>query len=547
MRLTLAIVLSAFAFACSGTIGDTSGVPPPSTSESALCNGPADPGRVTMRRLSRIEYTNTLRDLLGDTVDRTASLPADDRALGFDNIGDVLTTSINHLTAYVDNGFEVAIAVMARDRARAQGTPARLLTCTPANQDDLACFRTIIHGLAKRAFRRPLTDAEKTGLDSALTDTRADGDDFDTALQVGVATVLSSPSFIFRVEAQSGGATATEDLGAFELATRLAYFIWSSTPDDALLAAAENGSLKQPTVLAAEAQRMLADPRADGLVDHFASQWLGLGLLADARPDDDDFDEDLRAAMAGETKQLFKYALEHNAPITELFNATYTFVNGRLASHYGLAGITGSAFRRIDLPASRVPGIMGHASYLTATSHPQKTSPVKRGKFVLDEVLCQAPGAPPADVDTKAGHVDPTAPKREQLAQHRADPTCASCHVMMDPIGLAFEGFSNVGLPRTKDEMGNTPDVTATLPDGSSFVGPVPLVETLAADPETVSCSVQKIATFALGRAIKRTDRCAMSVIAEAAAASDYGLTDLVVAVATSKPFTSRQTTQEAQ
>ncbi|HSI06562.1 MAG: DUF1592 domain-containing protein [Myxococcota bacterium] len=543
MRLTLAVVC-AFAFACSGTIGDPAGDISPSSNDAALCNGPADPGRVTMRRLSRIEYRNTLRDLLGDDVDRIATLPADDRALGFDAIGDVLSTSINHLTAYVDNGFDAALRAMARDRARPAGTAARLLTCTPQNQDDITCFRTIVHGFAKRAFRRPLTDIEKTSLDSALTDTRADGDDFDMAVQVGVATALSSPSFIFRVEAQSGAAEAVEAIGPFELATRLSYFIWSSTPDDALLAAAENGSLKTPTVLAAEAQRLLADPRAQSLVDHFAAQWLGLGLLADAEPTAAEFDEELRAAMAGETKALFKYALEHNVPVAELFSAAYTFVNGRLAEHYGLADVSGDQFQRVALPPGRVPGVLGHASYLTGTSHPDKTSPVKRGKFVLDEVLCAPPAAPPADIDEKAGEVDPNAPKRAQLAQHRIDPTCASCHMVMDPIGLAFEGFDNLGKPRSKDEKGNVVDVVAELPEGERYAGPVPLAEALARKPETVACAVEKIATFALGRAMKRTDRCSLNAIAEQTSASAYGVTDLVVAMATSRPFTSRQTNQ---
>ncbi len=543
MRLTL-VVVCLLGFACSGTIGDPAGDITPATNDSALCTGTGEPGRVTMRRLSRIEYSNTLRDLLGDDIDRIATLPADDRALGFDAIGDVLSTSINHLTAYIDNGFDAAARAMARDRARPSGTAAKLLTCTPANQDDIACYRTIVHELAKRAFRRPLTEGEKTSLNSAFTDTRADGDDFDTALQVGIATVLSSPSFIFRVEAQTGVAGGTEALGPYELATRLSYFIWSSTPDDKLLAAAENGSLVQPTVLAAEAQRLLADSRARSLVDHFAAQWLGLGLLADADPSDAAFDEELREAMAGETKALFRYALEHNVPITELFSATYTFVNGRLAEHYGLTAVSGDEFQRVALPSGRVPGVLGHASYLTATSHPLKTSPVKRGKFVLDEVLCAPPAAPPADVDVKAGEVDPNAPKRQQLAQHRQDATCASCHMVMDPIGLAFEGFDNVGLPRTKDEMGNVVDVSATLPDGEVFAGPIPLAEALAAMPDTVSCSVEKIATFALGRAVKRVDRCAMDAIAEQAVNSRYGVTDLVVAVATSRPFTARNTAQ---
>ncbi len=543
MRLTLVIV-SALSVACSGTISDPLGDVSPSAIDAALCNGPADPGRVTMRRLSRIEYRNTLRDLLGDDVDRIASLPADDRALGFDAIGDVLSTSINHLAAYVDNGFDAATRAMARDRARAAGTPARLLTCAPNDQNDVACYRAIVHSFAKRAFRRPLTDAEKASLDSAFTDTRADGDDFDAAVQIGVATVLSSPSFVFRVEAQSGAADSIENIGPFELATRLSYFLWSSTPDDVLLAAAENGSLATPTVLAAEAQRMLADPRAQSLVDHFAAQWLGLGLLTDADPNVASFDEELRAAMAGETKALFRYALEHNAPITDLFDAAYTFVNGRLAEHYGLRGVSGDHFQRITLPPGRVPGVLGHASYLTGTSHPETTSPVKRGKFVLDEVLCVAPGAPPADVAERAGHVDPNAPKREQLAQHLADPTCASCHVLMDPIGLAFEGFDNVGIPRARDEKGNTVDVAAELPGGEVYAGPVQLAEALAAKPETVACAVQKIATFALGRAVKRADRCSLEAVAEQASTSGYGLTDLVVAMATSRPFTSRQSTQ---
>lgn len=546
MRATL-VLLCAMGLACSGTIGDPAGDFGPTSTESKVCNGVADPGRVTMRRLSRVEYGNSLRDLVGDDVDRASGLPPDDRAFGFDNIGDALSTSVNHLTAYVDNGFDVAARAMARDRARPTGAPAVLLTCTPQNDDDIACYRTIVHGLAKRAFRRPLTDAEKASLDRGLTDTRADGDDFDTAVQVGVASVLASPSFIFRAEGQTGATGETETLGAFELATRMSYFIWGSTPDDRLLAAAEDGSLLQPTVLSAEAHRLLADQRSESLVSYFAAQWLGLGMLGDANPVFDGFDDELRAAMAGETKALFRYALTNNVPVTDLFGASYTFVNARLAEHYGIQGVTGSAFQRVALPASRVPGVLGHASFLTAASHPESTSPVKRGKFVLDEVLCLPPAAPPADVAEKAGEVDPRAPKREQLAQHRADATCASCHSQMDPIGLAFEGFSNVGLPRVKDEYGNTVDVTGGLPDGTTYAGPIPLAQALATMPDVVACSIEKMTTFAVGRAMKRADQCSIDVIADQTSASEHGLADLVVAVATSRPFTQRRTAQSTQ
>ncbi len=537
MRVVMLIAASLVLTACSGIIGDTpASLTSDGTRESALCvAASSDPGRVTMRRLSRIEYRNTLRDLLGDTIDRTEALPADDLGFGFDVIGDLLSTSVNHITAYVDIGFDAVAKAITRDKAK-------LFTCVPKNNDDLACFERIVHAFATRAFRRPLIDGDKATLANVFAQARASGDDFDHAVELALVTVLSSPSFIFRPETQ-GGTDDVQSLGPYELASRLSYFVWSSMPDDALLAAAANGKLATARGLAEETRRLLADPRADGLADHFAAAWLGVTALADAAPQAPGFDEALRSAMAAETRALFKYVLETNAPISELFSARYTFVNARLATHYGMTGAYGDELTKVALPLSRPPGVLGHASYLTATSHPDITSPVRRGRFVLDAMLCEPPPPPPGDVETKKGEVDPGAPKRTQMEQHRTDAACAGCHMMMDPIGFAFEGFDTVGRPRTQDETGHTVETRGELVDGRTFDGPAELVAALAGEPDTVACAAKKLTTFALGRGLAKSDDCVVQTIAEQLGAHG-GLEDLVIAVATSRPFVARRSAQ---
>ena len=427
---------------------------------------------------------------------------------------------------------------------------ARIFVCEPGDgaASAAACAAEIMANLARRAFRRPVA-AEDVDRLLAFYEQGAAGGGFEAGVELALRRLLVSPEFLFRIvedppDLPPGAAYALSDL---ELASRLSFFLWSSIPDDALLDAAVRGALRDPAELEAQTRRMLDDPRAEALVTNFAGQWLSLRNAAAVQPDEDlfpDFGEDLRQGFRRETELLFDAVLREDRSVVELLSADYTFLNERLALHYGVPNVRGSHFRRVVLDDPARGGLLGHGSVLTVTSHANRTSPVVRGKWVLENILGAPPPPPPPDVPPlEAAATGRTLTMREAMERHRANPVCASCHRVMDPLGLALEPFDAVGRRRTPNETRVPMDLTGALPDGTVFEGPVGLRAALLAHPERfVTTVAEKLLTYAVGRGMEHHDAPAVRAIVRAAADDGYRLTTLVLGVVRSPPFRMRST-----
>ena len=428
-------------------------------------------------------------------------------------------------------------------------TPSRrrLLVCTPASTaEELPCARSILSALATRAFRRPIavTSAE---LDTALEFYR-DGRrrSFEFGIERAVARILVDPRFLFRFEREPAGVAAgtAYRISDLELASRLSFFLWSSIPDDELLSIAAKGGLSAPATLERQVRRMLADPKADALVTNFASQWLYLRELQNARPDSPDFDGNLRQSFQRETELLFRTILREDRSIVDLLDADFTFVDERLAEHYGIPGVRGSRMRRVQLaPDSPRRGLLGQGSILTVTSAANRTSPVQRGKWVLENVLGAPPPQPPPGVETNLDG-DPVRVKavslRQRMEQHRANPACASCHKIMDPIGFALENFDHAGKWRSLD--GRTPiDATGQMADGTRLDGSDSLRRALVARADLFAeVAAEKMLTYAVGRGLRPQDMPSVRAITHGAAAGRYRFSSLVLGVVRTPQFQMR-------
>lgn len=507
-----------------------------------------EPGRVTMRRLNRHEYDNTIRDLAGLDLHLSDDFPLDDVGYGFDNVGDVLSLSPLLMEKYLAAAEKVAAALFAAD-AKLGAAPRN------ANLSELAAFRAapesekatiarrFIAEFARRAFRRPVTAGEVGRLVGVATRAAGQGGAWDHGMQLAVEATLVSPSFLFRAEPES--VSAGRLLGGYELASRLSYALWSTMPDEELFTLAAKGSLQDPQVVEAQARRMLRSPKASALTVDFADQWLQLRTLANANPDPGrfpEFDKDLRAAMKAETESFFEGVVREDRSVLEFLDAPYTYLNERLARHYGIPGVTGAELRRVSLPDGRRGGLVTQAAILTVTSNPTRTSPVKRGRWVLEQLLGAPippppPGLPPLK-DDQGGPLKGTL--RERMEQHRKDPACASCHSRMDPIGFGLENFDAVGAWRERD--GDSPvDSSGVLPDGSRFTGPAELKRVLASrKKQFVRCLAEKLLTYSLGRGLTDSDRCSVDDIVHYVTAHGYRFSALVVAVVRSDPFRMR-------
>ena len=428
---------------------------------------------------------------------------------------------------------------------------ARLFICRPRPGDAesaSACATEILSTLARRAFRRPVDGDDVQRLLTFFDQGAASGG-FDAGIELALRRLLVSPEFLFRiVEDPDGAAPGTPyALSNLELASRLSFFLWSSIPDDELLDTAIRGELQDPAVLEAQTRRMLADSRAHALVTNFAGQWLSLRNAAAVQPDEDlfpDFGEDLRRGFRRETELLFESILQENRSVVDLLAADYTFLNERLARHYGIPNVRGSHFRRVTLDDPARGGLLGHGSILTVTSYANRTSPVLRGKWVLENILGTPPPPPPADVPPLEASTDgQTLTMREAMAQHRANPVCASCHQLMDPPGLALEPFDAIGRWRTPNERIESADLSGVLPDGATFDGPAGLKQALLAHPDRfVTTVTEKLLTYAVGRGVEYYDAPAVRAITRAAAPENYRLTSLILGVVKSVPFRMRST-----
>jgi Protein of unknown function (DUF1592)/Protein of unknown function (DUF1588)/Protein of unknown function (DUF1587)/Protein of unknown function (DUF1585)/Protein of unknown function (DUF1595) len=451
------------------------------------------------------------------------------------------------------NGLPVVDYVSLRgpfDAVGAGDTPSRqrLFTCAPATADqESACAHEIISGLARRAYRRPVTSDDLELLLGAYERAKEQRG-FDAGIQNALRVVLASPAFIFRDEPEPedvapGEIYALDDVA---LASRLSFFLWSSIPDDELLRIAEAGRLSDPAEYAHQVRRMLADGKADALVENFAGQWLYLRNLQSARPDIEtfpNFDENLRRALRRETELLFDDVMRRDVSVLTLLDADYTFLNERLAEHYDIPGIYGSHFRRVELPDGRRRGLLGHGSILTVTSYPNRTSPVLRGKWIMENILGTPAPTPPPNVpalqENQAGR--PARSVRERLAEHRENPVCASCHDIMDPIGLGLETFDAVGRWRER-EPGGIVDASGQLVDGTQFNGPEELREILLGKPDQfVGVMTEKLLIYALGRGLEPYDMPVVRGVVDEARKVDYRFSALIEGIANSVPFRMRQ------
>ena len=405
------------------------------------CSEVVRPGRVTIRRLNRVEYNNTIRDLLGIDFEPAADFPSDDVGHGFDNIGDVLSMPPILMEKYLSAAEQAMDLALADEAAR-----NRILVHEAANDgEQIEVFRRNMLEFAERAFRRPLSESDGERLFEFAANAYRSGLRDDEIIRAVGVVILVSPQFLFRIERDppDDDEDGIRELDHWELATRLSYFLWSSMPDEELFAAAERGELGDSQAMREQISRMLRDPKAQALVDNFAGQWLQLRDLSNLRPDPElfpAFDEELRVAMRRETEEFFAAIVRDDRNVLEFLNAEFSYVNERLARHYEIDGVTGDEFRRVDLPEQR-RGVLTQASILLITSNPTRTSPVKRGKWILENILGEPPPPPPPDVPELDEDADVLGSLRERMEQHRSNPSCAVCHRQMDAIGFGLGEF----------------------------------------------------------------------------------------------------------
>jgi hypothetical protein len=522
---------------------------------------------VPLRRLNRAEYNNTVRDLLGVSLTPADDFPADDSGEGFDNLAQVLSISPTHVEAYLGAADALIKKVHADpelwnklSRPPAfdfipfvlRGAPperADAIKGAQAATDDAESKRRAqdidrayyaLQAFADRAYRRPVMHQEMFRLMSFVDQALAAGEPADVGLGRAFKAILVSPHFLLRLDLGGPEGARKNDWTDFELACRLSYFLWSTMPDPELFRLAAERKLADPSVLNAQVRRMLRDPKARALAVNFAGQWLQIRALTEITRDParfPEFDDQLRRDMLDETQAFFAHIVRTDQSALDFLLADYTFANERLARHYGLAGVVGKEFRKVDLTGTGRAGLLTHASVLAVTASPTRTSPTKRGRWILDNVLGAPAMTPPPGVDTLAKSVEGRLTTRERFELHRSRPECASCHARMDALGYGLEQFGPTGAERECDDDGPI-DATGVLPSGAAFHGAQELRAELAKHPdEFVRCLTQKLMTYALGRPFFSADQPVLDAIVQHAARRDYRFSSLVIALVRSSPF----------
>jgi mono/diheme cytochrome c family protein len=533
-------------------------------------DGGAPTDRVTVRRLNRVEYNNTIRDLVGLDLHPADELPHDDTGDGFDNNADVLSLPPILLEKYFTAAERVVDAAFRDDATRRRllnpsesavplsyrkiVLPERdhvrnrlilskydLPAPDPVDEERRRAY-PILMAFGDRVYRRPATHDEINRLLRFVDEALRTGEPAERGIRLAFQALLCSPQFLFRIE--SGTEVDRTRLTDFELAARLSYFLWSSTPDEELFAHAARGTLRRGNNLTRQVERMLRDPKSGALAENFAGQWLRTRGLRDVTPDParfPEFDEALRAAMIRETELFFDAVVRGDRRVLDFIDADYTFVNDRLAKHYGLEGVRGTEFRKVSLAGTPRRGVITQAGVLAVTSNPTRTSPVKRGRWLLDNILgAPPPGPPPGVEQLQEAHGGGGATLRQQMERHRSNPSCAACHAAMDPLGFGLESFDAVGAARTHD--GNLPvDPSGVLPDGRSFDGAEGLRAVLL-DRRTAfaKCLTEKLLTYALGRGLERADRPAVADVTRKLIGNEYRFSALVLSIVHSDPFQTR-------
>lgn len=500
---------------------------------------PQNPGRVLAHRLSRAEYNNTVRDLLGITTRPADKFPADGSGGGgFDNNADTLFLPPVLFERYLEAASEIVTTA----------PPTRVFLVRPSSTLPVReAARQTLQKQAFRAWRRPVDASETAGLVALYDGATKRGETWENAVRYALKAVLVSPNFLYRTEGAMPGTTSAAPVSDFALASRLSYFLWASTPDDELLRLATENKLHEPGILQAQTRRMLQSPKARALSDNFAGQWLRVReLYTTAQPDPGQFPQwtpTLRDAMYNETILFVDSVLRENKSVLTLLDADYTFVNSDLAKHYGLPDPGGNAMRRVPLPDNKRGGLLTQASVLTVTSYPRRTSPVLRGKWVLDEILGTPPPPPPPVVATLSqdDHTNKEGLTfRQRLEKHREKPECAGCHSRMDPLGFGLENYDVVG--RWRDKIGDSPvDATGTLATGEKFSGPAPLKKLLLARRDDFVRNVtERLLSYALGRGLEPYDAPTVRRIVKAVEADGCRTETLIMQIVQSYPFRFR-------
>ena len=502
-----------------------------------------NPGRTTIRRLNRSEYNYTVRDLFGVNFAPGREFPADGAGgEGFDNVGDSLFIPPILMEKYFEASRKIIESLYAN--------PAmlnRVLVSKPSDKiTPETAARATLQYHASLAFRRRITPDDLKSMLALFAKNIAAGKSYEQAIRAPLQSLLVHPAFLFRVELDQPGKSEWP-ISQFELATRLSYFLWSSMPDRKLFKLADEGKLTDPAVLAAEVDRLLNDPRSETLSRHFAGQWLGFDELREvAEPDAKrfpTFTPSLRAAMYRESVEFFNHIIRENRPVSDLVQADYSFVNAELARHYGFSGVTGEKLQKIAITDPNRGGVIGHASILTVTSMPLRTSPVKRGKWILDNLLGTPPPPPPPDAGVLPA--DDKSPDglsfRKQLELHRTKASCAGCHEKIDPLGFGLENFDAIGRWRTTDANGQPVDSLATLPGDITFSTPADLKKLLASSDELFLRNFsRKMLGYSLGRPLEYYDEPVITELLKNLRQKQLKIRPLIHAIVQSKPFQNR-------
>ncbi len=523
-----------------GTDGATGGAGGDSTGgEQAACGVP-QPGPSPIRRMNRFEYDNTVRDLLGDDSRPAQGFPDEEEALGFNNNADALG-----VTGLLAEHYLTAAETLA---AKAVLDLPKLLGCDPQADGEDECARRFVTEFGRRAYRRPLEDAEVDALIAVFAAARAQFD-FETGIRLTLTAMLQSPHFLYRVEfgAPIEGDDAALKVKPYELASRLSYFLWATMPDDTLFEAAASGALATREDVAAQAQRMLADPRARVTVRDFHGQWLHLAGIEQMEKDPDvfpEFDPAIRPLLRAEADAFLEHVIwDGEGDLDTLLLAPFSFMNGALAEYYGVTGPSGDALEKVELPEGRASGILTLGGVMAFLAKPNQTSPIHRGKFIRERILCQAVPPPPDNIVITPPEVDPNLPTRERFKEHSEDPLCGGCHQLLDPVGFGFEHYDGLGRWR---------DIDAKLPIDASgeliaaevageFDGVPDLAAMLVSSPEVEGCMTRQWFRYAYGRAETLDDRCTLDRLGDGFAASGRDIQDLIVALTQTDAFMYRR------
>jgi hypothetical protein len=535
---------------CTGVVSDPSdpgvhgGPADPTGRVSALCQT-VDPGPAVIRRMTRLEYSNTLRDLLGIASGAADTFPTEERRLGFDNNAAALSTSPVLVEQYM-------LAAEKAATSAVNGNLASIVPCDAATAGVDACGQQFINAFGAKAYRRPL-DADDITLLTTVFDV-GKATDFKTGVRLVIETILQSPRFLYRVEfgATPRAAETFVKLDNWEMASRLSYLLWHSMPDDALLAAAEAGTLSTPQQIGAQVDRMLQDPKARGMVADFYNQWLHVGDVAAVEKEATAFpafSSSIAGLMQQETTQFLDYVTwDGDGDLNAIFSAPFTFLNGPLAQYYGVTGVSGNAFVKASLDPTQRAGFLTQGGILSLLGKADQTSPVHRGKFVREQLLCTELPPPPADLMIKPPELSTTLTTRERFTQHATDMACTGCHRLMDPIGLGFENFDGAGMFRAT-ENGRSVDASGEVLDSDipgPFNGALELQSKLAGSDQVRACVATKWFRYGYGRGEIDKDACSLGTIKNKFAAGGYKFRDLLVSLTQSDAFLYRRITPPA-